>query len=150
MFILYMYIFSLTFNAKVLFKVLFLKDNDINKTSLLFYCYFSHLSKMGLSLDWLLICEDFFYCFILTLQYTIVKFYSLISCLSGITNTIGRVMSGWLADYSWVNSLLLHNIMMILGGVACILNMFATTYAAMCVFCAFFGLCVGEFLEMSI
>ena len=64
--------------------------------------------------------------------------------LAGITNTVGRVLAGWMADFPGVNSLLLHNIMMILGGIACILNMFATTYVTMCIFCAFFGLCVGK------
>ncbi len=64
--------------------------------------------------------------------------------LAGITNTVGRVLAGWLADFERVNSLFLHNIMMIMGGIACILNMFATTYPAMVVFCAFFGLSVGE------
>ena len=57
---------------------------------------------------------------------------------------IGRVISCWLADFPWMSSLFLHNIMMIMGSVACILNMFATTYPAMITFCAFFGLSVGE------
>ena len=66
------------------------------------------------------------------------------SLVPGITNTIGRIISGCLADLENVNSLLMHNIAIILGGVSCILVMFANTYIAMCVFCAFFGLCVGK------
>ena len=64
--------------------------------------------------------------------------------ISGITNTIGRVVAGFLADFQWINSLALHNVMMVLGGIACILNMFATTYPLMIVYCAFFGLSVGK------
>ena len=64
--------------------------------------------------------------------------------ISGITNTTGRILAGWLADRPGVNPLILHNLAIMLGGVACILNMFATNYAGMCIFAAFFGLCVGK------
>ncbi len=64
---------------------------------------------------------------------------------SGITNTIGRILSGWLADLPRVNALLLHNVMMIVGGLACIANMWCTTYPLMIVFSAVFGLSVGKF-----
>ena len=62
----------------------------------------------------------------------------------GITNTLGRVLAGFMADLKWVNSMLLHNIALMCAGVACVLNMFANTYVTMCVFCAGFGLCVGK------
>ena len=71
--------------------------------------------------------------------------YTTIPIIPGITNTIGRVLAGFLADFQQINSLFLHNNMMILGGMACILNMFATTYQGMIAFCAFFGLSVGKF-----
>ena len=61
----------------------------------------------------------------------------------GITNTIGRIGAGSLADLKGLNSLLLHNMALLLGGVTCILNMFCTSYVLMCVFAAVFGLCVG-------
>lgn len=67
---------------------------------------------------------------------------------AGITNTVGRVLAGVMADFKWVNSLLMHNLALIIGGVACILNMFCTTYVTLCVFAAVFGMCVGEFLNV--
>ena len=68
--------------------------------------------------------------------------FGILLCL-GITNTIGRIGAGSLADLKGLNSLLLHNIALLLGGITCILNMFCTTYVLMCVFAAVFGLCVG-------
>lgn len=59
-------------------------------------------------------------------------------------------MAGALADWKHVDALLLHNVMMIMGGLACIFNMFATTYASMCAFCAFFGLSVGEYRTLNL
>ena len=63
---------------------------------------------------------------------------------SGITNTFGRILAGFLADLKHVNPLLLHNLALLAGGAACILNMFCVNYVLMCCFAAFFGLCVGE------
>lgn len=67
----------------------------------------------------------------------------------GITNTIGRVLSGALADFKWVNSLLLHNLALIFAGLACFLNMYCTSYGFMCAFAAFFGLCVATFIALT-
>ena len=67
------------------------------------------------------------------------------SSLSGITNTVGRILAGFMADLKWVNTLALHNVALLAAGVSCVLNMFANTYVTMCIFCAGFGLCVGKF-----
>ena len=66
-------------------------------------------------------------------------------CVTGATNTIGRVIAGFISDFKGVNSLLLHNVAILCAGVCCALNMFATTYPLMCLFAAVFGLCFGEF-----
>ncbi|KAI0211223.1 Monocarboxylate transporter 9, partial [Lamellibrachia satsuma] len=67
----------------------------------------------------------------------------------GITNTVGRVAVGWLSDFKWVNTLLVHNIAVLCSGVVCILNMFASTYPLMCVFAASFGLCIATFISLT-
>lgn len=64
----------------------------------------------------------------------------------GATNTFGRIVAGFFADYKWFNTLLVHNLALISAGLACIANMFCTTYEPMCVFAAVFGLCVGRYL----
>ena len=67
-----------------------------------------------------------------------------ISCyFVGITNTLGRLVAGAVADYKWVNSLLMHNMALVCGGILCIINMFCTSYVSMCLFAAAFGLCIG-------
>jgi len=68
----------------------------------------------------------------------------------GVTNTLGRLLAGFLADLSCVNSLLLHNLALVLAGVACILNMFCTSFEVMSVFAAFFGLCIGKYTYIII
>ena len=57
---------------------------------------------------------------------------------------LGRLIAGVLANMQRVSSLLLHNMALLVAGVACILNMFSDSYAQMCTFGAVFGLCVGE------
>ena len=68
--------------------------------------------------------------------------------ITGITNMLGRLIAGALADIKRVSSLLLHNVSLLIAGVACVLNMFSDTYAQMCVFASVFGLCVGKFLHI--
>ena len=64
--------------------------------------------------------------------------------VAGIKNTVGRVAVGFFSDFTWVNTLLVHNIAMLCSGVVCILKMFASTYPLMCVFADSFGLCIGK------
>ena len=65
---------------------------------------------------------------------------------SGITNTLGRIMAGAMADLKCVNPLLMHNIAILGCGVTSILNQFCTTYPLMCLQGAVFGLCIGKLL----
>ena len=62
----------------------------------------------------------------------------------GITNTIGRVISGWIADRPWTNVLHLNNGALIVAGVTTILVAFCQTYSWLCAYAAVFGFCVGE------
>ena len=68
-----------------------------------------------------------------------------ISSISGVTNTLGRVLAGFLADLKWVNSLLMHNLAVMVLGITCIFNMFCNSYPLMCAFAALFGLCFGNY-----
>src|SRR5437016_3061226 len=34
----------------------------------------------------------------------------------GITNTVGRIVCGWLSDRPWVNALFINNIALVIGG----------------------------------
>ena len=70
--------------------------------------------------------------------------YTVISRVSGVTNTLGRIVAGAIADLKGVNSLLLHNVALLCAGVVCMLNQLCTTYPLMCLFAAVFGACFGE------
>lgn len=66
----------------------------------------------------------------------------------GITNTIGRIVFGWMADRPWVNRLMLYNTALVICGVATALSPLSDSlpylqgYAA--VFGAFIGMYVGR------
>lgn len=66
-----------------------------------------------------------------------------------ITNTLGRILMGFLADFKQVNSLLLHNIAIATSGVACILTMVCLNFASTAVFAAYFGLCMAAWISLS-
>ncbi|KAK7079334.1 hypothetical protein SK128_021138 [Halocaridina rubra] len=69
--------------------------------------------------------------------------------LIGITNTIGRVLSGLIADIPRVNALWVNNICIILSGVCVFLTPFATTYTSFVVLSLFFGLFVSAYISLS-
>lgn len=62
----------------------------------------------------------------------------------GITNTIGRVLCGYVADFPWVNSLLMNNICLVIATVAVGATPFCTSYAAFVTVSIFFGIAVCE------
>ena len=62
----------------------------------------------------------------------------------GITNTVGRIISGWIADRPWTNALHLNNAALIVAGIGMILVAFCNSLPLLCVYAAIFGVCVGE------
>lgn len=74
---------------------------------------------------------------------------ALLLSVVAVTNTLGRILMGFLADFKSVNALLLHNIAIASSGIACILSMFCVNYASTCVFAAYFGLCMAAWISLS-
>jgi len=68
--------------------------------------------------------------------------------VSGITNTAGRIVAGFLADLRGVNALLLHNASLVGAGLLCFANMFCRELVSMSFFAALFGLCIGPFYSI--
>lgn len=64
--------------------------------------------------------------------------------IMGITNTIGRVVCGWLVDRPWVNTLHFNNCTIILAGVAILLCPLCEDEISLAVIAAIFGLCQGK------
>ncbi|XP_046341093.1 monocarboxylate transporter 14-like [Haliotis rufescens] len=67
----------------------------------------------------------------------------------GITNTIGRVLAGFLADLRKIDSLMINNVAMLLLGISTMLAPFCNTYPLLCAFAAFFGLCVAAYISLT-
>lgn len=74
---------------------------------------------------------------------------SFLLSIIGITNTVGRVLCGWVADFPAVNSLLLNNISLIISTVAVAATPFCKTYAAYVVMAIFFGLAISAYISLT-
>ena len=72
--------------------------------------------------------------------------YVMFPCNSsaGITNTLGRVVMGFLADLKQVSPLLLHNMALLSAGAACLSVRFCVEYWSLVIYALVFGLCIGQ------
>lgn len=62
----------------------------------------------------------------------------------GCSNTIGRIVVGVIGSRSWVDSLVLNNIALIIAGGSTVALPFCESYALQILFAAAFGVCVGK------
>lgn len=62
----------------------------------------------------------------------------------GISNTIGRIVFGFLADFKWVNRLMLYNTVLVLCGICSLLSALCFNYPLMAAYAASFGLFIGK------
>ena len=62
----------------------------------------------------------------------------------GISNTIGRVVFGFLADFKWVNRLMLYNTVLVICGVGSLLSALCSTYVLLALYAGVFGLLIGR------
>ncbi|XP_053408557.1 monocarboxylate transporter 14-like isoform X1 [Mercenaria mercenaria] len=67
----------------------------------------------------------------------------------GITNTVGRIISGVLADLNSVNSLMLNNVNMLIAGVCIFLTPFCNTYPLLVVAALVFGLTTAAYISLT-
>ena len=67
----------------------------------------------------------------------------------GISNTLGRVISGWISDFSWVNSLVVTNTAIILSALTVFLFPFCTSYASLTVMALLFGFFVAAYISLT-
>ncbi|XP_064470615.1 monocarboxylate transporter 12-like [Ornithodoros turicata] len=66
----------------------------------------------------------------------------------GITNTVGRVFSGWVSDRPSVNALCINNVALTIGGIATGLCPFFDTYVLLLVYSAVFGFSIACFAAL--
>ena len=74
---------------------------------------------------------------------------SYILSIIGVFNTLARVFTGWLSDQPWADALLIHNVSVILAGVATCLVPVLNSYALLCIYGACFGVFIGLFTVSS-
>lgn len=67
---------------------------------------------------------------------------SFLLSIIGITNTFGRIICGYVADFPWVNSLLLNNICLVISTLAVASTPFCHTYEAYVAMAVFFGIAI--------
>lgn len=67
----------------------------------------------------------------------------------GITNTVGRVLCGWVADLPQVNSLLLNNICLLISTVAVSLTPLCYSYSAYIAMSIAFGIAISGYISLT-
>ncbi|XP_045485559.1 monocarboxylate transporter 4 isoform X1 [Pieris rapae] len=74
---------------------------------------------------------------------------SFLLSIIGITNTFGRIMCGWVADFPWMDSLLLNNICLVIATISVAVIPFCTTYAAYVAVAIAFGLAISGYISLT-
>ena len=67
----------------------------------------------------------------------------------GISNTIGRVLTGWISDFKWVNSQIVTILAIFFSGVSVFVLPFCASYAAYVTVSLLFGLFVAAYISLS-
>jgi predicted MFS family arabinose efflux permease len=70
---------------------------------------------------------------------------SFLLSIIGITNTIGRVVCGYVADFPWVDALLLNNVCLVVSTLAVAATPFCSSYAGYIVMSIFFGIAICKY-----
>ncbi|XP_048254030.1 monocarboxylate transporter 9-like [Haliotis rufescens] len=73
---------------------------------------------------------------------------ALILTVIGITNTLGRIISGWIADRPWADPLHLNNIALVIAGIATLMVPLCHSYVSLAIYGTTFGLCVAVFVSL--
>ncbi|XP_026318770.1 monocarboxylate transporter 4 isoform X2 [Hyposmocoma kahamanoa] len=74
---------------------------------------------------------------------------SFLLSIVGITNTIGRIACGWIADFPWVDSLLLNNICLVIATIAVGVTPFCVSYASFIVVAIAFGIAISGYISLT-
>ena len=69
---------------------------------------------------------------------------SFLISMVGISNTVGRVVFGYIADMKFVNRLILYNTVLVICGICSVLSVFLHTYPLQMTYSFSFGFFIGE------
>lgn len=67
----------------------------------------------------------------------------------GISNTVGRVLAGWISDFKWVNSQVVTILAILLSGVSVFVLPFCNSYATFVTIALLFGLFVAAYISLT-
>ena len=73
---------------------------------------------------------------------------SLLISIIGITNTVGRILCGWISDKTWADPLKIYNASLIIGGSATVACAWLTIYPLQATYAAVFGLSICEYTDI--
>ena len=79
----------------------------------------------------------------------IINIVSHFQKILGISNTIGRVIAGWISDFSCVNALLVTNLAIFFSGVSTLVLPFCTSYGAFATIALLFGFFVAAYISLT-
>lgn len=79
---------------------------------------------------------------ILIFQNIPAKSAAFLISIIGITNTIGRVICGYIADLPWVDSLFLNNVCLLVSSISVAATPFCHTYTQFVLMAIFFGIAI--------
>ncbi|XP_049284550.1 monocarboxylate transporter 13 isoform X2 [Anopheles funestus] len=74
---------------------------------------------------------------------------SFLISIIGITNTVGRIVCGYVADFPQVDALFLNNICLVISTVAVALTPFCHTYAAYVAMAIAFGIAIAGYISLT-
>ncbi|XP_052740867.1 monocarboxylate transporter 13 isoform X2 [Bicyclus anynana] len=74
---------------------------------------------------------------------------SFLLSIIGITNTVGRIACGWVADFPWMDSLLLNNICLVIATVSVGLTPFCYSYATYVCVAIAFGIAISGYISLT-
>ncbi|XP_045769728.1 monocarboxylate transporter 4 isoform X4 [Maniola jurtina] len=74
---------------------------------------------------------------------------SFLLSIIGITNTIGRIACGWVADFPWMDSLLLNNICLVIATISVALTPFCYSYATYVCVAIAFGIAISGYISLT-
>ena len=67
----------------------------------------------------------------------------------GISNTLGRLLSGWISDFYWVDSLFVVNGSLILSSICVFVFPFITSYTGFIILGILFGLFIAAYIALT-
>jgi len=74
---------------------------------------------------------------------------ALLLSVVGISNTLGRIVSGWLSDFAFVDSLFVVNCSLVLSALCVFIFPFVTSYGMLLTVGAFFGLSIAAYISLT-